>query len=47
MASSNEDPNENCKYTIKQISIDHKPEVKEEAERIIRSNGRIESYKGK
>ena len=35
------------KYTIKQISIDHKPEVKEEGERIIRYNGRLESYKGK
>lgn len=37
---------EKRKYQVKQLSQDHKPNVPGESDRILKSNGRIEAYKG-
>ena len=38
---------EDNKWTSSPLSVDHKPDVKEEYERIIKANGHIDTYIGK
>lgn len=33
--------------TVEQLSRDHKPDLEEESQRILKKNGKIEAFKGK